>query len=265
MAPVQVNGRRPPDRTSPYAERIYHQWRWKKRLNPASLTHFERKVYSQNGEDGILAEIFRRIGAGGKYAIEFGIEDGSECCTRNLFVQGWRGLMLEGSPAQAKRAVERFGNNADVRVACEMMTAENIIDLFRRYGVPEAPDLLVIDIDGNDYWVWRAILAAYRPRVVVIEYNARWIPPTDWVMPYDPNHRGSGDTYFGASLTSLVKLGTAHGYQLVTCDSAGVNASFIRDDEAGGEGFSRSGTVCYAPPGYGRGFGHPLRTSRPSA
>src|SRR4051812_25790034 len=54
------------------------------RAAPGDLRNFERKVFSQYGEDGIIEEIFRRIGEGGKFVLEFGIEDGSECNSRNL-------------------------------------------------------------------------------------------------------------------------------------------------------------------------------------
>lgn len=76
----------------------WHNWRRRRRLLPESLTHFESRIFSQNGEDGILQEIFRRIGEGHKASVEFGIGDGTECCTRNLLVNcGWTGLLMEGS------------------------------------------------------------------------------------------------------------------------------------------------------------------------
>jgi hypothetical protein len=128
--------------------------------------------------------------------------------------------------------------------------------------VPKAPDLLVVDIDGNDYWVLASILSEYAPRVVVVEYNASWPPPVEWVMSYAPAHVWDGTRYFGASLTSLAKLGTAHGYSLVGCDPSGVNAFFVRDDQLGvhfpdcREPISRH----FAPPRFNRwSFGHPVR------
>jgi hypothetical protein len=232
------------------------------RRSPLALRNFERKVYSQHGEDGIIAEIFRRIGEGGKYAVEFGIEDGSECCTRLLFeTRGWAGLLIDGSPDHAA-AARRLYAGQPVRVLERFLRVEDILATFAEAGVPPAPDLLVIDVDGNDYWLWERILQAHRPRVVVIEYNGRWVPPREWIMPYDPAHRWDLSLAFGASLESLAKLGSRHGYQLVACGFAGINAFFVRADQVG-DHFPDAGkgsAYHYAAPLYGTGFGHPIFT-----
>jgi hypothetical protein len=86
--------------------------------------------------------------------------------------------------------------------------------------------LLSIDIDGNDYWVWAAV-RRWRPRVVVIEYNAFHLPPKRWVMQEDDAYRWAGTTHFGASLASLTALAHDKGYELVATDSRGVNAFFV--------------------------------------
>lgn len=96
-------------------------------------------------------------------------------------------------------------------------------------------DLLSIDIDGNDYWVWKA-MTAIRPRVVVIEYNSSFGPDRSVTVAYDPSFRRyekhPSGLYYGASLQALNKLAAQKGYFLAGCDSAGVNAFFVRDDLA---------------------------------
>ena len=132
--------------------------------------------------------------------------------------------------------------------AKEFITAENINALFRKYGVPEAFDLLSIDIDGNDYWVWRAI--AHRPRVVVIEYNAHPPPQERKAIVYDPAFRWNGSDYFGASLRAMKELGDQKGYTLVHCERTGANAFFVAT-EALPPGFvPRSLEALYRPPNY---------------
>jgi Methyltransferase FkbM domain len=239
----------------------WHERRRKRKLIPSSLIHYEFKVFSQNGEDGILQEILRRIGEGDKFSVEFGIEDGTECCTRNLLVNhGWAGLLVEGSRRRADRARSLYQEWDQVIVRHSYITLENILDIFRENSVPESPDLLVVDIDGNDYWVLDRILSAYRPRVIVCEYSARWTPKTDWVMPYDPDYIWDGSAYFGASLTSLSRLARGYGYTLVCCESRGVNSFFIRSDLVDDKFPDHDlGLAHYVPPHYGRGFGHPLR------
>lgn len=95
--------------------------------------------------------------------------------------------------------------------------------------MPKSFDLLSIDIDFNDYWVWKSIVD-YSPRVVVIEFNSSIPPNESKVVPYDPNAQWDGTNFFGASLLALKHLGLEKGYTLVGCDSNGVNAFFCKSD-----------------------------------
>ena len=110
-------------------------------------------------------------------------------------------------------------------------------------------DLLSIDIDGNDYHLLRAFTAV-RPRVIVIEYNAKFPPPMDLVMPYDPAHRWNGTDYFGASLVALANLAARRGYRLVGTNITGANAFFVRDDLAGAHFAPADAGALYNPPRY---------------
>jgi hypothetical protein len=129
-----------------------------------------------------------------------------------------------------------------------MVTAENIDDLLGRKMRTSEPDLLSVDIDGNDYWVWRAI-SSINPRVVVIEYNPLWRPPISVTIKYNPNYRWRSDGYFGCSLKALEKLGHEKGYNLVGCCFVGANAFFVRQDLCG-EKFKEPFTAenHYEPP-----------------
>jgi hypothetical protein len=115
-------------------------------------------------------------------------------------------------------------------VQCERVAAENINLLFRKYAVPRELDLLSIDIDGNDYWVWRALSAEYRPLVCIIEYNASYPPGEAVTIDYDRAFQWQKTDYFGASLDALAQLGESKGYDLAYCESHGVNAVFVRQD-----------------------------------
>jgi hypothetical protein len=194
-----------------------------------ALNAYEQRLSSQNGEDGMLRELFRRLGAGDRRFVEFGVGDGRECNTAALVRRGWRGLMIEGDPTAYARLRTTYAGYGDVATTSAFVTAETIAGIFRRHHVPAGFDLLSIDVDGNDYWIWEA-LAAYRPRVVTIEYNAAHPPPERWVMAYNPAHHWAGDGYYGASLASLEALGTHLGYALIGTDAHGVNAFFIRED-----------------------------------
>ena len=89
-----------------------------------------------------------------------------------------------------------------------------------------APDLLSLDIDGNDFWVWSS-LTSIRPRVVVVEYNSHIPPDRRAVQPYDSNSAWDGTSFFGASLSSFLKMGSEKGYRLVHTDSTGINLIFV--------------------------------------
>jgi len=203
--------------------------------DPKRLVRYGYKVYSQNDEDGIIAEIFRRIGMTSRTFIEFGVETGIECNTAKLLVDGWRGLWIEANPASAAAIRDNFASfTADGRLSVveSRVTAENINALIAQSGVGEDIELLSIDIDFNDYWIWKAI-DAVNPRVVVIEYNATLRPPLSLVVPYRPETEWDGSNYYGASLEALVKLGAEKNYRIVGCSIAGVNAFFVRADLAG--------------------------------
>jgi hypothetical protein len=231
---------------------------------PKRLTAHGFKIFSQSDEDGIIQEIFRRIGTAYKRFIEFGVEDGTECNTRLLLMLGWTGLWLDGSTENVRRMDQR---DEGASTAALFVTAEIIDAVLGRWagGTPDAPaeiDLLSIDIDGNDYWVWQAVRSV-NPRVVIVEYNAAYPPPIEFVVPYHPERRWDGSNYFGASLASMAKLGSEKGYGLVGCNLAGANAFFVRTDLLAGFHQPYSAEEHYEPARYELGLalrnGHPPR------
>jgi hypothetical protein len=232
---------------------------WEAEMSKPRNTHPKRllrhgfKIYSQNDEDGILEEIFSRIGAGNRRFVEFGVQTGLECNTAKLLVEGWQGLWIEASAQAAGRIREnfsRFLSGGNLCLIEKMVTAENINALLTQAGFVGDIDLLSIDIDFNDYWVWKAIEAA-RPRVVMIEYNASLRPPLSLVVPYSPTSVWTGGNYFGASLEALVRLAKDKGYRIVGCSFSGVNAFFVREDLCG-DLFLEPATAeeHYEPPRY---------------
>lgn len=203
--------------------------------DPKRLLRYGFKLYSQCDEDGILQEIFRRIGTGNRVFVEFGVETGIECNTVKLLIEGWRGLWIDGTPdnvAAIEKHFDAFMCDGRLRAIQSFITAENINSLIEKGGITGDIDLLSIDIDRNDYWVWQAI-EVVKPRVVVIEYNASLRPPMSAAVPYEPMQVWTGSNYFGASLEALVRLGRKKGYRLVGCSFSGANAFFVHDAFAG--------------------------------
>jgi hypothetical protein len=194
------------------------------------LTRHEHRVFSQNGEDGVLSELLRRVGVVSRWFVEFGIETGIEGnCVFLADVMGWSGLFLEPQPDACKELRRKYSANPAVHTKCALVRPENVEQLFAQAGVPADLDVLSIDVDGNDYWIWQA-LTSYSPRIVVVEYNAQWPLLGRWVQPYDPERVWQGTDNYGASLGALRSLGEEKGYRLVHTELTGNNAFFVRAD-----------------------------------
>lgn len=204
-----------------------------------AMRNAEFKVYSKNGGDGLLLHIFSKIGVTNRTFIEMGVEQGRECNTANLSLNfGWKGMIVDANERWMESAKnfyrERLGQNAaNVKAVTCFITAENINETISQNDIFGEIDLLSIDIDGNDYWILKAINAV-NPRVIVAEYNASFgLKPI--TVKYTPDMRCQrGNLHFGASLTALTKLANSKGYILIGCDSQGHDAFFVRKDVAQG-------------------------------
>jgi hypothetical protein len=220
---------------------------------PKRLLRHGFKVYAHFDEDGLIEEIFRRVGVTNRFFVEFGCGFGLMNDTVYLLLQGWQGVWLEGSSVCCEAIgvrCEHLVKAGRLRVKQCFITAENIEELFSETEVPAEFDLLCIDIDNNDYWVWKAV-QHYRPRVVAIEYNASFRHSVSCVVPYDPMRVSNRTNYFGASLKALEELGRQKGYCLVGCNYVGTTAFFVRQDVAG-DHFAEPYTAenHYEPPRY---------------
>jgi hypothetical protein len=200
--------------------------------DPKRLLRCGFKGYSQSDEDGILQEIFRRIGVVEKTFVEFGVGFGTENNTLYLLFSGWRGLWIEADHSAVMaigRRLSGYIRGGQLTLLEEFVDKDNIDSLLRGGGFEGEIDLLSIDISGNDYWVWKAT-SAVNPRVLCVEYNATFRPPVSLVVEYRRDYRWDGTNHFGASLKALEELGSEKGYALVGCCLAGVNAFFVRKD-----------------------------------
>ena len=189
------------------------------------LLSFAKNITSQAGEDGILNELFRRIGIQNKWCCEFGAWDGKHLSNTWLWINkaGWSSVQIEGGETKFLELKERYKDNEKVFCLQEFVSKENALDsILAKTPCPKDLDFLVIDIDGNDYWIWKW-LEEYRPRVVLIEFNSTMPPELHFIQKYNP------EVYIGSSLRSLVGLGKEKGYELVA--SLGGNAVFVCQEE----------------------------------
>jgi hypothetical protein len=202
------------------------------KLEPPYDLQAERFSYSsQNDEDGLILALFKRIGASNRRFVELGCGMNGGNSGFLASELGWHGLMVDARDDAIRKIVIRFTGH-DVTARHRRVTREDINEFITECGFAGEIDLLSIDIDGMDYWIWEA-LTACNPRLVAIEYNWLFGPDRAVTIPYSPtfNLEAVGNRgYHGASLSALVHLGRRKGYRLVATER--VNAFFLRHDVA---------------------------------
>jgi hypothetical protein len=205
-----------------------------------SLQDAEFKVFSQFGEDGIIQYLIREtnIRPEEKSFIEFGVQDYGESCTRFLLVNNsWRGLIIDGNQGymDAVRRQDIYWRQ-DLTAVGSWIDRDNINDLIGSAGFNGDIGLLVIDLDGNDYWVWERI-EVVNPVIVVVEWNSVFGPEHAVTVPYDPAFNRTrahfSNLFWGASIAAFEHLGNKKGYALLGSNSAGNNIFFVRKDRLG--------------------------------
>jgi hypothetical protein len=150
-------------------------------------------------------------------------------------LKGWRGIWVDGDVTNTAAIRAALPLDGRLRLVEQRVTRDNVIAIPAAAGSPDfgVLDLLSVDVDGNDLAIAVAAIEAWSPKVVIGEYNAKFPPPLQLEVDYDPEHRWTGDDYHGASLAAWVER-LKPEYRLVACNLAGSNAFFVREDLAGG-------------------------------
>jgi GT2 family glycosyltransferase len=202
-----------------------------------SLADAEFRVFSQWGEDGIIDWLARHVPVPNNRFVEFGVENFREANCRFLLQnRNWRGLVMDGSAQHmASLKAESLYWMFDVTAKTAFIDAENINTLIKEAGFAGPLGILSVDIDGNDYWVWKAI-DCVDAAIVITEYNPIFGDTAAITLPYKPDfNRFDGHhsgLYFGSSLAAMISLGKQKGYTFVGTNSNGINAFFVRNDLA---------------------------------
>lgn len=212
-------------------------------LGKSFPANHEHQTYSQNGEDGIIQEILKRLGKGNEYFVEIGSGDGMENNTRMLLELGWKGLWIDGEEkncSNAKHENSPFVKSGVLKIKQTLVTAKNINDILIN-DCKESIDIFSLDVDLNTYHVWEAIRKV-DARIVILEYNGFFPAQANWISEHQPDRWWEGGIQMGASLKSLTALSKQKGYRLVGCDLSGTNAFFVREDLAV-DHFPKSGNL----------------------
>lgn len=204
-----------------------------RKLDPANPLTWEFSGFSQNGEDGVIDTLRRRILKPNFYFIEIGSSNGIENNSAWLaYAEKCNGLMIEGNRKVAFRANQLVTSFCQgVECLGMFVDQENVMDLYKK-ALHKDPDVFSLDIDGNDYYVARALLnAGLRPKIFVVEYNSVFGPDKNATVPYrkdfDFRQAHSSQLYYGVSITAWRKFFSENGYHFITVERNGVNAFFV--------------------------------------
>ena len=194
------------------------------------LNSFQKQVYSQSGEDGILEKLFYELDIKAGWFCEFGAGDGYNISNTRIFREkGWSGVLIEGDAKLFNTIIgSKISENKKIYpiqkyISCE--PGEKIDELLSNTPIPKDFDLVSIDVDGNDLWIWKS-MEIYRPKAVIVEYNSHFPVEQSRTIKYDKDHRFNENTYYGASAGALIKLASEKGYDLVGY-TRGLNLIFV--------------------------------------
>ena len=210
---------------------LSHQQNLAKTNSKNPINKYGKKVFSQTDEDGITLEILKRIDCLNKgNFIEFGVGNGTENNTLILKALGWKGIWVGN-----QELVINYKNSKNFSYQKNFVDLNNIVDLIKK-GLneigEEKVDVISLDLDGNDYYFLKKIIENnYKPKLFIVEYNAKLAPPIKWQIEYKNDHKWNGDDYFGASLTTYNNFFEHNGYKLICCNAhTGANAFFIKQE-----------------------------------
>ena len=199
----------------------------KKNNHTNKFCRYGKKMFSQADEDGITLEIIKRLNIKKGNFIEFGVGDGLQNNTIILLSLGWQGIWFGG-----ENIVINTKKSNRLTFYQNFITLKNILDL-TKYALTKINtiELISLDLDGNDYYFIEELLKnGIRPKVFIAEYNSKFIPPVEFVIEYNEDHKWKNNDYYGCSLASLDKMFKKYGYRLICCNAAsGSNCFFVQD------------------------------------
>ena len=188
------------------------------------LNKYEKNIYSQSGEDGVIEHIFSIIPNSNKWCVEFGAWDGIVYSnTRALIEKGWNAVLIEPNPRKfisLKKNNSKYPKAICLKKFINLSGKNSLDNILKDEKAPKSIDLLSIDIDGNDYHIWKS-LNIFKPKVVVIEFNQTIPPDIEYVQACDFSVRQ------GNSLKSLQLLAKEKKYELICCTEG--NAFFVQE------------------------------------
>jgi len=212
----------------------------------------ELRIFSQNGEDGVLHALIESLNIQDTFFVEFGIGDGWSCNTRFLAeIFDWSGVYFEMNTSDYTKAKEKYSSSNKVNIFNEAISRKTVNEQFKNASVPDHFGVLSLDIDGQDYWVLDALSEQFKPAIMVLEYNSSRHSTDIQVEEKDLDQSHVLSSAWGASLGAMCEIANNKGYELVHTEIAGVNAFFVRKDLIENSGIKFKGVLGDRSPNYG--------------
>jgi hypothetical protein len=197
--------------------------------DPTGLRKFAIPSYSQWGEDGLIRYVLNHLPVTDKWCVEFGAWDGIHLSNTYDLVKnaGYNAVFIEGNSLKFESLQENMASYPNVLTIFKFVEVEgnNTLDnILMQTPITKNLDLLSIDIDGNDYHIWKS-LQFYSPKVVVIEIKQTEKPG---VIKINNKNSETSWTEGGTSISSMTSLANEKGYRLLA--AFGFNAFYIKQE-----------------------------------
>jgi hypothetical protein len=193
----------------------------------------KRGSFSNAREEQILARYIAELlpPNHNRTAVDIGAGDGMRWSnTYALFAGGWKGVGIEFDLRKFVKLARAYKYYPEVYASRNRATPNNIVPLLESYEIEKDFSVLSLDIDGNDFWVLRAILSQFRPQLIVTEINEKIPPPIRFVVKYDPEFQ-LRHHFFGYSIAMLADLCEQVGYGILELE---YNNAFLAPKELAG-------------------------------
>lgn len=200
-----------------------------------NLRDVEYKIFSQNGEDGIIDYILYCLNINKPKFVEIGVGDYSEANTRFLFeTRSPKGLIVDCEKNLAQKVSKKIKLwRGDLAIEEIFINTENIMDLLKRNNFENDIDLFSLDIDGIDYWILDKFPKNFS-KIVILEFNSTFGSELNITVPNLPNFNRSNYHFsnlcFGMSLTAAINLMESKNFYFLGTNLFRSNAFFISID-----------------------------------